>query len=112
MSSNIKLATHTAACRLSRRINRAWIGKCGLGLAAIRRHPGSSTWWNVCWNNSPLPVRVLLKYNPFPEQPPRYVRAVLYDYQFTNLTERAASGDPWKRAQLGLYMPEASIKEN
>jgi len=47
----------------------------------------------------------LLAENPFPNGPPRYVRAVLYDYQFTNEAERRATGAWWKRRMLGLYCP-------
>ncbi len=47
----------------------------------------------------------LLKTNPFPEKPPRYLHAVLYDYHFTNSLERRRSGDWWKRTLLGLYCP-------
>jgi lipase maturation factor len=44
--------------------------------------------------------------NPFPERPPRYVRAVLYRYAF------APAGDPrgrwWTREELGLWLPPLS----
>ena len=33
-------------------------------------------------------VLQLLAYNPFPERPPRYVRALLYDYRFTGREAR------------------------
>ncbi len=39
----------------------------------------------------------LLAKNPFPESPPKYIRARLYDYQFTNAIERQTSGNWWKR---------------
>ena len=47
----------------------------------------------------------LLATNPFPGRPPRYVRAVLYDYNFTNAEERRSSGAWWKRELRGLYAP-------
>jgi lipase maturation factor 1 len=47
----------------------------------------------------------LLAANPFPERPPRYVRAVLYDYNFTNAEERRRTGAWWKREGRGLYAP-------
>ncbi len=47
----------------------------------------------------------LLETNPFPERPPRYVRAVLYDYNFTNAEERRRTGAWWKRELRGLYAP-------
>jgi hypothetical protein len=47
------------------------------------------------------PVLGLLADNPFPNGPPRYVRAVLYDYRFT--TRNDPSDAWWKRERLGLY---------
>ena len=50
----------------------------------------------------------LLKGNPFPERPPRYVRAELYRYEFTSAEERRASGQWWKRQYAGEYFPAVS----
>jgi hypothetical protein len=50
----------------------------------------------------------LLAKNPFPEQPPRYVRAVLYDYQFTAWSDDTAAW--WRREQKGLYCPPISLR--
>ncbi len=47
----------------------------------------------------------LLKTNPFPGAPPRYVRALLYDYKFTTLEEKRRTGNWWKRELLGAYSP-------
>jgi predicted DCC family thiol-disulfide oxidoreductase YuxK len=47
----------------------------------------------------------LLETNPFPGRPPRYVRAVLYRYNFTNAEERRRTGAWWKRELRGLYAP-------
>jgi len=52
----------------------------------------------------------LLEKNPFPNQPPRYVRALAYDYQFTDFTTRRATGDWWRRELKGTYFPEASLR--
>jgi hypothetical protein len=52
-------------------------------------------------------VLALLERNPFPDGPPRYVRAVLYAYRFTTPEERAATGAWWRRELLGLYAPPA-----
>jgi hypothetical protein len=57
---------------------------------------------------SPEVLRLLAK-NPFPDRPPRYLRAVLYDYRFTTPVERAQSGDWWKREPLGLYLPPVTF---
>ena len=50
-------------------------------------------------------VLSLLAVNPFPAQPPRFVRAVLYDYRFTNAEERRRTGAWWQRELRGLYAP-------
>jgi lipase maturation factor 1 len=47
----------------------------------------------------------LLDRAPGDHQPPRYVRAQLYDYRFTTRSERAASGNWWSRQLLGPYLP-------
>ena len=51
------------------------------------------------------PVLALLKENPFPAAPPRYVRGVVYDYRFTTRIERRTTGAWWKRERRGLYSP-------
>jgi hypothetical protein len=51
------------------------------------------------------PVRGLLADDPFARQPPRFVRAVVWDYRFTTAHERAETGAWWKRTRLGLYCP-------
>jgi lipase maturation factor 1 len=43
--------------------------------------------------------------NPFPEAPPRYLRAELYLYHFTTIEEREATGNWWKREYLNPYFP-------
>ena len=47
----------------------------------------------------------LFETNPFPDQPPRYVRASFYDYVFTSPSERRETGAWWKRTNKGLYFP-------
>ena len=54
-------------------------------------------------------VLALLGKNPFPRNPPRYIRAELYDYHFTNFTERHATGAWWKRERIGDYLPAFSL---
>ena len=51
-------------------------------------------------------VLALFKSNPFPQSPPRYVRAVLWQYWFTTRAEKHATGNWWRRQLLGLYAPE------
>ena len=51
----------------------------------------------------------LLRRNPFPGAPPRYTRAVLYDYRFTDRAARKATGAWWRRELLGLYCPVLTL---
>jgi len=59
--------------------------------------------------NDPL-VTHLFASNPFPDRPPRYVRAVLYRYSF------AKPGNPqahwWNRERLGIWMPAMSLDDS
>lgn len=55
-------------------------------------------------------VVALLDKNPFPEKPPRFVRAVVYDYRFTNLDRRRKTGDWWRREPKGIYLPPLSLQ--
>jgi len=47
----------------------------------------------------------LFEQNPFPQKPPRQVRAVLWQYWFTTIAEKRAQGLWWRRQFLGLYAP-------
>jgi lipase maturation factor 1 len=60
--------------------------------------------------NSP-PVLALLGHNPFPDAPPKYVRAMLYEYHFTDRAERRATGNWWRRKYLVPYMPPHTLEE-
>jgi lipase maturation factor len=50
-------------------------------------------------------VLALFAGNPFPQQPPRQIRAVLWQYWFTTIAEKRATGMWWRRQALGLYAP-------
>lgn len=56
-------------------------------------------------------VLALLEYNPFPDSPPTYVRAVLYDYRFTDPATWRETGEWWQREALGMYFPAVSLDE-
>ena len=47
--------------------------------------------------------------NPFPNRPPRMVRAVLWQYWFTTIDEKRATGNWWRRLLLGAYAPTLTI---
>jgi hypothetical protein len=48
-------------------------------------------------------VLALFATNPFPEAPPRYVRAVAWQYHFS--TTEDDSGAWWRREWRGIYAP-------
>ncbi len=52
----------------------------------------------------------LLERNPFPGAPPKYIRAELYEYHFTNFAERRAGGAWWRRELQGDYLPVISLR--
>jgi lipase maturation factor 1 len=56
-------------------------------------------------------VSRLLTTNPFPLEPPRYVRASFYRYRFTTLREHRETGAWWKREQLREYLPTVSLDQ-
>jgi hypothetical protein len=55
------------------------------------------------------PVLALLDHNPFPQAPPRYIRAVMYGYRFTDFATRRKTGAWWHRQERGLYLPPLSL---
>ena len=67
--------------------------------------------YNLVWkllHNDPGAVG-LFAGNPFPNQPPRYIRAVLYRYHF------AKPGNPqglyWTRERIGDWIPAVSVND-
>jgi hypothetical protein len=53
----------------------------------------------------------LFQKNPFPSAPPKYVRAQLFQYSFTDFATRRATGDWWKRQPQGSYFPTISLDD-
>ncbi len=56
-------------------------------------------------------VSGLLSRNPFPDKPPRYIRAMFYRYRFTTVDERHQIGAWWKREELREYLPALSLDQ-
>jgi len=80
-------------------------------MASPREYP-----WTVhfAWkllHNDPGALSLLANnpFPPFPDHPPRYVRALLYRYRF------APPGDPsgawWQRSMLGEWLPPLSADD-
>ena len=51
----------------------------------------------------------LIDMNPFPDRPPKFVRAVYYEYRFTTPEERRQTGAWWHRDFVGLYYPPVTV---
>jgi hypothetical protein len=74
------------------------------------------------WRDNPLVLRTearllsndpdvlaLFAANPFPQGPPREVRAVLWQYWMTSTAEKREHGLWWRRQLLGLYAPAIQL---
>ncbi len=53
----------------------------------------------------------LIRGNPFAEHPPKYVRAIAYEYVFSNAKQKKETGAWWVRTLVGPYSPTLSLKE-
>lgn len=51
----------------------------------------------------------LLGSNPFPDRPPRWIRARMFRYTFTTAAERQQTGQWWNREVVGDYFPAVRI---
>ncbi len=80
--------------------------------AAMSFHPASHPWFRplvakLLQNDKP--TLKLLGKNPFRHNPPTYIRARLFQYQYTNLSERRKTGKWWKREFVSQYLPPVSL---
>lgn len=53
----------------------------------------------------------LLRHNPFPTHPPKFVRSHLYEYEFSSFQEKKHFGTWWKRTLINSYSPTMSLKK-
>jgi predicted DCC family thiol-disulfide oxidoreductase YuxK len=74
----------------------------------IRGEPWFMNFLARLLQGSPTVLR-LIETNPFPDAPPRYLRAKLFEYHFTNALEKKQTGAWWRREEAGLYCPPVSI---
>jgi len=49
-------------------------------------------------------MRALLRHDPFPDRPPRYLRARFFRYEFTSLAELRETGAWWRRTWIDDYV--------
>jgi len=57
-----------------------------------------------------VPTLSLIRSNPFPDQPPHFVRALFYRYRFTTSDEHKETGAWWHRELVGSYLSPVSLK--
>ena len=55
------------------------------------------------------PVIKLFSYNPFPDNPPKYIRALFYEYQFTEPGDHHPQSQWWYRKPVGVYQPAVKL---
>jgi hypothetical protein len=73
-------------------------------LGTYRQSPWFGNFAARLLQSSPT-VLGLLEHNPFPEAPPRFIRAIVYDYHFTDWRTRRETGAWWRRGLVGVYLP-------
>ena len=54
-------------------------------------------------------VLALLDKNPFPDAPPKFIRARLFEYKFADMDAPMKTGTWWIRADRGMYLPPMSL---
>lgn len=53
----------------------------------------------------------LLDENPFPDRPPKYIRAMMYNYHFTDSSERRETGNWWKHGEPRVYLAPVTLEK-
>ncbi len=73
-------------------------------LGNAKRNPWLTAFMRRLLEGSPQ-VLDLLETNPFGDEPPKYVRAMFWDYRFTDFDRRGDDGTWWRRERIGEYHP-------
>jgi lipase maturation factor 1 len=79
-------------------------------LGTYRQNPWLVNFCVRLMQGSPT-VLSLLERNPFPNAPPKYVRAIVYDYHFTDFATRRKTGAWWRRQEQGAYLPALCLDD-
>jgi hypothetical protein len=78
----------------------------------VEHKAGPSDWFKrflICLLEGRENVLAQLAENPFPDGPPRFVRAHWYRYSFTSPEQQQESGDWWHREEGGVYVQPSSL---
>ena len=75
--------------------------------AALSDYRSQQWFYNLCVRilQNKKEVLALLAKNPFPKGPPKHLRALYYEYKFTDSNTRKNTGQWWTRELKGIYMP-------
>ena len=87
------------------------VGNASLTPAPPMSSPDNYPWsvhliWKLLHNDSG--ALSLLANNPFPDRPPRFIRARLFRYTFAPL----GSDSWWERSELGTWLPPVSVENS
>jgi hypothetical protein len=78
-------------------------------MSSYREHPWFINFVAKLLEND-KPVLGLLKSNPFPDAPPKFVRAELWEYHFASPETHQKTGVWWVRTDAGLWFPPVSMQ--
>jgi len=79
-------------------------------LSDYRQNPWFLSFCRRLLENQPR-VTGLLETNPFHSKPPRYLRALVYEYHFTDIATRRRTGQWWTREFKEIYCPILSLEQ-
>jgi len=79
-------------------------------LSSYRQNPWFVNFVIRLLQGSPETLK-LLKEDPFPGKPPRYIQAVAYEYHFTDWATLRSTGAWWRREYKGVYFPPVSLED-
>ena len=81
---------------------------------AAMSDPSQYPWFSVfverLLHNDPATLS-LLRTNPFPDAPPRFVRAQLFRYRFTTPEEKRRTGAVWVREYVVPWFRAVSLQQ-
>ncbi len=79
-------------------------------LGSYQQNPWFSSFLLRLLQGSPDVLQLLDK-NPVPDHPPRYIRATVYDYSFTDPATLSSTGTWWRREAIGPYVPPITLNQ-
>lgn len=56
-------------------------------------------------------VKIFFEKDPFPNAPPKYIRAFVYDYHFTDAETKRDTGSWWRRDNPRVYLSPLSLRK-